>query len=482
MKQAQYNKIHVHKQKKIRLHYLITFTIIIVLLCIGLPLLYYLYKYLNRSADIIITAENAQIIQGEELPEFHADITWEGDQRTVLDKDRHLTAKDVIETLKSGSGYSISCEADPSTEGTYPIRLSLDSDLQKNLDSKTWSGKLTITLKDATLTVKNPVGEWDGKKFKQYDGNYVTEAFVTSMGKQYYFDADGNMVTGWATIQNAVYHFSDEGVMDADTWAEQDGNRYYLGENGAAVTGWKDIDGNSYYFDSNGIMATGTIYIGLSKCKFDSFGKFLSKTNVEIDPQKPSIALTFDDGPGPRTAELLDALEKYNAHATFFMLGNKIPSYPDVVKKMEEIGCELGNHSYDHADLTKLSAAQIASEMSQTNGNLQNIVGSGATVMRPPYGAINSTVRSAVGLPMILWNIDTLDWKTRNTQSTIDAVMGKAKDGDIILMHDIHTETIDAALQLIPKLQEAGFQLVTVSELAAIKGGTLQNGEKYTDF
>ena len=85
-------------------------------------------------------------------------------------------------------------------------------------------------------------------------------------------------------------------------------------------------------------------------------------------------------------------------------------------------------------------------------------------------------------MPLILWNIDTLDWKTRNTQSTIDAVMGQVKDGDIILMHDIHTETIDAALQLIPKLQEAGFQLVTVSELASLKGITLQNGEKYTDF
>lgn len=91
-------------------------------------------------------------------------------------------------------------------------------------------------------------------------------------------------------------------------------------------------------------------------------------------------------------------------------------------------------------------------------------------------------MKENVGLPMILWNIDTLDWKTRDAKATVDHVMSKAKDGDIILMHDIHSETIDAALELIPKLQEAGFQLVNVSELAAAKGITLESGQKYTDF
>lgn len=482
MNQLQNNKIHTHQKRKVRRHTLIALAITLLVLCISIPILYFLYHYLNRKADITISAQNAQILQGEELPDFHADITWEGDERTVLDKSKDLTAKDVIQMLKSGSGYSITCEADPNAEGTYPIQLSLDADLKKNLQSESWTGKLTINLKNATLTVKNPLGEWEGSKFKRYDGSYVTDSFVTSMGNQYYLDSEGNMVTGWKTIQNAVYHFNDDGIMETNTWAEQDGKRYYLGENGAALTGWQELDGDSYYFDIDGVMATGTVYIGLSKCKFDSFGKLLSKKDTAADPNKPSIALTFDDGPGPRTAELLSVLEKYSAHATFFMLGNKIPSYPDVIKKMEEIGCELGNHSYDHANLTKISADQVAAEVNQTNQNLTNIVGSGATVMRPPYGAINSTVRSSVGMPMILWNIDTLDWKTRNTQSTIDAVMSKAKDGDIILMHDIHTETVDAAIQLIPKLQEAGFQLVTVSELASIKGVSLQNGEKYTDF
>ena len=241
------------------------------------------------------------------------------------------------------------------------------------------------------------------------------------------------------------------------------------GDNGAAVLGWQTIEDDDYYFDNSGIMATGEVQVGLVKCTFSKKGKLKSKGDVNIDASKPMVALTFDDGPGERTGELLAQLEKYNAHATFFMQGKNIPGKEDFVKKMKETGCELGNHSYDHPQLTKLSADKIANQIGTTNDLIQQAAGSTATVMRPPYGAINDTVRSSVGLPMILWSIDTLDWKTRNAQSSIDTVMNDVQDGDVILMHDIHTESIDAALVLIPKLEEAGYQLVTVSEMAKAK-------------
>ena len=248
------------------------------------------------------------------------------------------------------------------------------------------------------------------------------------------------------------------------------------------LLGWQTIDGKEYYFDSKGIAATGELKLGLEKCKFSESGELLSKEKTEIDSGKPMVALTFDDGPGPRTSEILDQLKKYNAHATFFMLGKNVKSYPDAIKQMLKDGNELGNHSYDHQQLTKIDAEAIAKEVNDTNENIKNICGSPATVLRPPYGAINDTVKSSVGMPMILWNVDTLDWKTRNTQSTIDEVMRNLKDGDIILMHDIHTQTVDAALQLIPKLEEEGYQLVTVSEMAAAKNKTLENGTAYSDF
>lgn len=133
-------------------------------------------------------------------------------------------------------------------------------------------------------------------------------------------------------------------------------------------------------------------------CVFDKDGRLLSKKESSIDPDKPMVALTFDDGPGPRTKELLDALQKYNAHATFFMLGQKVPSYADQVKRMKELGCELGNHSYDHADLSKLDEEGVQSEISRTNENIRQATGQEASLLRPPYGAISSTMKTVAGL------------------------------------------------------------------------------------
>lgn len=453
------------------------------LLCLLSAGALYLAYTLTRPASIEIQAKNAQILQGETAPaDWSAKVHLTGNEHAVLDWKKFYTAKDLLKDLKNGGDYTVSCQPDPNAEGEYPITITLSDQLTQKLQSRTWGKHLKLTIKEGVFTVKNPIGEWEDNRFRKYDGTYVTNDFVVSKNQTYYFNQDGAMVTGWQTINNATYHFNEEGAMETSTWADGDNARYYLGENGAALTGWQDLDGSTYYFDANGKMATGDIYLGLTRCSFDENGKLISKTESQIDPNKPAIALTFDDGPGPRTMELLAQLEKYNAHATFFMLGQKVSSYPDAIRKMQEIGCELGNHSYDHPDLSKLDAAGIQSQISQTNEGIRGIAGNGATVLRPPYGAISSTLSSNAGMPMILWNIDTLDWKTRNAQSTIDAVMKDVKDGDIILMHDIHSETIDAALQLIPSLQAEGYQLVTVSELAASKGKTLLNGETYTDF
>ena len=125
-------------------------------------------------------------------------------------------------------------------------------------------------------------------------------------------------------------------------------------------------------------------------------------------------------------------LEKYDAHATFFMQGIHVSKYADDVERMKEIGCEIGNHSSDHPQLTG-EADGGASQVAKTNELLKQACGQPATVLRPPYGAVNDQVKAAVGMPMILWNIDTLDWKTKDTQSTIDCVLNTADDGDIIL-------------------------------------------------
>lgn len=204
------------------------------------------------------------------------------------------------------------------------------------------------------------------------------------------------------------------------------------------------------------------------------------KVSVDnIDPNKKMVALTFDDGPGKYTKTIVDCLKENDAKATFFVVGRSVNSNPGAVRYAYKAGCEIGSHSYNHSNLAKISAADVKKEMNDTDKLIKKITGSKATLMRPPYGSIGDVTKKNVGKPMILWSIDTLDWKTRNTQKTIDAVMKNVKDGDIVLMHDIHEPTKDAALQIIPKLKKQGYQLVTVSELAKYRGYKLEKGVSY---
>lgn len=205
--------------------------------------------------------------------------------------------------------------------------------------------------------------------------------------------------------------------------------------------------------------------------------------NSVIDPSKPMVALTFDDGPNPKTTNrILDTLQFYNARATFFVLGNLAESYPDVLLRMKEIGCQIGNHTYNHPQLTKLSSQNISSQLNKTSDIISNITGTRPVLIRPPYGAYNKTVSSVAGAPLILWSIDTLDWKSRNANSVINEVVPKVKDGDIVLMHDIYTSTADAAENIIPALIQKGFQLVTVGELAYYKNKALSSGTAYSQM
>ena len=473
-----------NRRKRKKRNQILILAACLVLACLVLTGILKLAGVIGVKTEVTLKADKIEIQQNSQDPvNLTATATSEDEKKAAkvwLDKKKGYSVADFINELRAGKNYEISTDAKTDTEGKYKITIKMNSDIQKKLENE-WKHKVRLTVENGTFVVTNPTGTWDGDKFKKYDGTYVMNDFVVSKGKTYYFDADGNKVTGKQVINNATYFFNKDGIMQTG-WKKTDDGTYYLSENGAAVIGWQTIEDADYYFDNNGIMATGEVQVGLVKCTFSKKGKLKSKGDVNIDASKPMVALTFDDGPGERTGELLAQLEKYNAHATFFMQGKNIPGKEDFVKKMKETGCELGNHSYDHPQLTKLSADKIANQIGTTNDLIQQAAGSTATVMRPPYGAINDTVRSSVGLPMILWSIDTLDWKTRNAQSSIDTVMNDVQDGDVILMHDIHTESIDAALVLIPKLEEAGYQLVTVSEMAKAKGVALQNGEKYVDF
>lgn len=202
----------------------------------------------------------------------------------------------------------------------------------------------------------------------------------------------------------------------------------------------------------------------------------------KVDPQKPMIALTFDDGPGMYTQSILAQLKQYHSRATFFVVGRNVKRYPNTIKLIKKMGCELGNHSMNHADLLKLDEAGVQSEIHTVDFELATVIGKGADLFRPPYGNVNELVHQNVSVPMIMWSVDTTDWQRKDATQIKEYVLNTVKDGDIVLMHDIHPFSADAAIQLIPALIEKGYQLVTVSEMAEARKLTLEASVKYFKF
>ncbi len=200
-----------------------------------------------------------------------------------------------------------------------------------------------------------------------------------------------------------------------------------------------------------------------------------------INPKKKMVALTYDDGPyTPVTNQILDVLEEYNGRATFFVVGSRVSTYKDCIKREAELGCEIGNHTYNHTILTSVSASKIKSEISKTNKAVKKITGQAPKIVRTPGGAVNSTVKANVSYPMFNWSVDTLDWKNRNSSSVVSSIKNNVRDGSIVLMHDLYGSTGNATEDIVPWLVKNGYQLVTVSELMAVKGIDVQDGQLYT--
>ena len=187
----------------------------------------------------------------------------------------------------------------------------------------------------------------------------------------------------------------------------------------------------------------------------------------------PFIAITFDDGPhASLTPRLLDMLKERGIKATFFVLGQCVVASPDILKRAVAEGHEIGNHSWDHKALTKVGASGVAMEVNQTNAAIEQACGKKPTLIRPPYGATNTTITKRLneefGLKVILWEVDPLDWKVRNAAHVSSEILKHTQPGAIILAHDIHPTTIEAMPATLDALLKKGFNFVTVSELIAM--------------
>lgn len=198
------------------------------------------------------------------------------------------------------------------------------------------------------------------------------------------------------------------------------------------------------------------------------------ETKRRIDQNRPMVAITYDDGPGFEAEDrILDSLEQNDAVATFFYLGCRIEGNEDKIKRAYDMGCEMGNHTWNHPVLTELTERGSSNQFKRTNEAIRAVCGETPTVFRPSYGKTNDAVNAASDLPVILWSIDTMDWHDRDGQRIFERITREGDlDGKIILMHSIYDSTADATELLLPWLKEQGYQTVTVSELIRYRDGS----------
>ena len=198
-----------------------------------------------------------------------------------------------------------------------------------------------------------------------------------------------------------------------------------------------------------------------------------------LDPDKPMVALTFDDGPYDRvTNRIVRVLAKNDSRATFFVVGNRVERYADTMKNAFQKGNQIATHTFDHGDLSKMKKKQIRRELKRSFRVMKKINGENPTMLRPPYGNVNDKMRQTIQIPMIYWSVDTEDWASRNRDKVLSRCKN-IKDGDIVLMHDLYPSTAAAVEKLVPKLRRKGFQLVTVEELFYYKGIDAKGGKVY---
>jgi peptidoglycan/xylan/chitin deacetylase (PgdA/CDA1 family) len=180
----------------------------------------------------------------------------------------------------------------------------------------------------------------------------------------------------------------------------------------------------------------------------------------------PMVALTFDDGPNlSYTPQLLDGLKERNIQATFFLIGENIDGAENLVLRMQQEGHLVGNHTYSHVQLTKLSETAARQEIEKTSNRIYEITGTYPQFLRPPYGSWPKNLDFAVEMFPVLWSIDTLDWQSQNISSILQIVQNEVKDGSIILMHDAYPTSVEAALKIVDRLTDQGYTFVTVDKL-----------------
>lgn len=216
------------------------------------------------------------------------------------------------------------------------------------------------------------------------------------------------------------------------------------------------------------ILFCGCCFIGISKKTKETEGEIQQKESVEESgvKEKPSIAITFDDGPSSRyTGRLLDGLKERSVKASFFLIGENAEENPELVERIYKEGHLIGNHTYSHVQMTHLSEKEAANEIERTDQVISAITGEHVAYMRPPFGAWQRELEIKMEVLPVLWSVDPLDWTTENVDEIVSKVVTEVEEGDIILLHDCYASSVEAALRIVDILQKEGYEFVTVDRL-----------------
>ena len=308
-------------------------------------------------------------------------------------------------------------------------------------------------------------------KINEFDGfiNILLDISINSSNyiKTYFFDINNNNFLNINDIvdNNSIYqiknnlvkeniniHYLDNYINKLPFFIDNDLNIYINSNNKTIRKNYSNID---YKIDLN---------IKNNYAKVNSY----KINNKVLDINKKYVALTFDDGPSIYTKEIIDTLKKHEVNATFFILGNKVKPYQELLNQSLNNGNILGNHSYNHKWLIKLNEDELNNQIIKTNEEIKLYTGFTPTLLRPTYGSVNNKVKH-LNMDIVLWTVDTMDWKYRNVSTIVSRATKKLKDGDIILMHDIYKTSALAVDKIITEIKKQGFELVTIPELKEIE-------------
>ncbi len=334
------------------------------------------------------------------------------------------------------------------------------------------------------IAILNSKGSTSYTDTKAQSGTKYSYTLIVVSGKyQSAYRTDGVSVNYVAAPKKVTV--KKQNSANVITWEKSKGaTNYEIYRKGISASEWTKlatVKNTAKYTDST--AKNGTVYYyrlrAVMKGKYYSAYSESVKSS-RIDPTKKMIALTYDDGPSSTyTNRILDVLEKYDSKATFFVIGSRVDRYHDALERAHKMGCEIGNHTYNHINLPSYSDSSILDEVNRTNAVIKKYTGVTPKIIRAPGGATSSRVLSTVNMPFIYWSIDTRDWEHRNASRTVSIIKSNVRDGSIILMHDIYSPTASASESVIPWLINQGYQLVTLSELMEYRGIDMRAGKIY---